>query len=202
MPPLSLEWMGMMEENNLPTPSKGRRRSQRGQTLVEFALVAPLLLMVIFGTIEFCFLYQSLNTVNFAAREGARVGAVLGPTDAGADNKIYQAIQTATSGGSGLLFSQIQMIEIFKSNESGAVPAPLASCAQTANEDVYDGQGNACPGTLGWPPSVRNATFNSADYLGVRITFAYNWVTSFVSAARGQLKMTSISIQLIEPQTF
>jgi hypothetical protein len=36
----------------------------------------------------------------------------------------------------------------------------------------------------------------------VRITFAYNWVTSFVSAARGQLVMTSISIQLIEPQTF
>ena len=195
-----------MTKNSLlaPTPARGRRR-ERGQTLVEFALVAPLLLLVIFGTIEFCFLYQSLNTVDFAAREGARVGAVLGPTDAAADSKIIQAIFAATSNGTGLLFSQIQMIEIFKSSENGSIPPPLASCAQQATppfEDVYDGQGNACPGTLGWPPSARNATFNSADYLGVRITFAYNWVTSFVSAARGQFTMTGISIQLIEPQTF
>ena len=193
-----------MTKISLLAPAKGRRR-ERGQTLVEFALVAPLLLLVIFGTIEFCFLYQSLNTVDFAAREGARVGAVLGPTDASADSKIIQAIFAATSNGTGLLFSQIQMIEIFRSSENGSVPPPLASCAQQATppfEDVYDGQGNACPGTLGWPPSARNATFNSADYLGVRITFAYNWVTSCVSAARGQFTMTGISIQLIEPQTF
>ena len=183
-------------------PVRERRRRQSGQSLVEFALVAPLLLLVIFGTIEFCFLYQSANTVSFAAREGARVGAVLGPTDSGADSKILQAIFDATSGGSGLLFSQIQMIEIFKSNQNGSVPAALASCVQAANEDVYDGQGNACPGTLGWPPSARNATFNAADYLGVRITYVYNWVTSFVSASQGQFKTNSISIQLIEPQTF
>jgi Flp pilus assembly protein TadG len=193
-----------MMGKSLLAPTKGRRRrqSESGQTLVEFALVAPLLLMVIFGTIEFCFLYQSVNTVNFAAREGARVGAVLGPTDSAADSKIIQAIFNATTNGSGLLFSQITMIEIFKSNENGSVPAVLTSCAQQTNEDVYDGQGNVCPGTLGWPPSVRNATYNNADYLGVRITFAYNWVTSFVSAARGSFQMTSVSIQLIEPQTY
>jgi hypothetical protein len=196
-----------MRENSLPAPSKGRRR-QSGQTLVEFALVAPMLLLVIFGTIEFCFLYQSTNTVGFAAREGARVGAVLGPTDSAADSKIIQAIFNATSSGAGLLFSQIQMIEIFKSNENGAVPPPLASCTQPTAppyEDVYDGNGNACPpgaGSLNWPPSARNATFNNADYLGVRITFVYNWVTSFVSASQGQFKTSAVSIQLIEPQTF
>ncbi len=184
------------------------RRRQLGQSLVEFALVAPLFLLVIFGTIEFCFLYQSVNTANFAAREGARVGAVLGPTDPNADDKIKQAIFSATASGASLLFSQIQMIEIFKSNQNGAVPATLASCRQAANEDVYDGQGNvcnvnACSGTtVCWPPSARNATFNASDYLGVRITFVYNWVTSFVSASQGQLKMTSVSVQRIEPQTY
>ena len=190
-----------MMRKMLLAPSKERQRGESGQTLVEFALVLPLLLTVIFGTIEFCFLYQSTNTVNFAAREGARVGAVLGPTDAGADSKIITAIFNATSGGSGLLFSQIQMIEIFKSDQNGTVPAPLASCTSASNEDVYDGQGKLC-GTANWPPSARNATFNSADYLGVRITFVYNWVTSFVSAAQGKFKTSSVSIQLIEPQTF
>ena len=197
-----------MLPTSLPVSPKKRRRGQRGQSLVEFALVAPLLLLVIFGTIEFCFLYQTIDTVNFAAREGARVGAVLGPSDTSADSKIIQAIQTASGSGAGLLFSQIQMIEIFKSNENGAVPPQLTGCMQAANEDVYDGNGNVCPAnacpvtTVCWPPSVRSATFNAADYLGVRITFVYNWVTSFVSAARGQFQMTSVSVQLIEPQTY
>jgi Flp pilus assembly protein TadG len=181
--------------------ARRKRRDERGQSLVEFALVIPILFLVVFGIIEFCFLYESIDTVNFAAREGARVGAVLGPTDSAADTKIIQAIQAATSGGNSLLFSQIQKIEIFKSDANGTVPALVAGCTSAPNEDVYDGQGNLC-GTANWPPSVRNATFNAADYLGVRITFVYNWVTSFVSAAGGQFTLTSVSVQLIEPQTY
>lgn len=181
--------------------TRGKRHRERGQSLVEFALVIPVLFLVVFGIIEFCFLYESIDTVNFAAREGARVGAVLGPTDSAADTKIIQAIQAATSGGSSLLFSQIQKIEIFKSDANGTVPAPFAGCTSATNEDVYDGQGNLC-GTANWPPGVRSATFNAADYLGVRITFVYNWVTSFVSAAGGQFTLTSVSVQLIEPQTY
>ncbi len=176
-------------------------RRQLGQSLVEFALVAPVLFLVIFGIIEFCFLYQSLNTVSFAAREGARVGAILGPTSATADTQIIQAIQNATANGTGLLFSSLQKIEIFKSDQNGTAPALTAGCTPSANEDVFDGQGNACP-PANWPPSSRSATFNAQDYLGVRITFFYNWVTSFVSAAGGQLQLTSVSVQLIEPQTF
>lgn len=190
-----------MEPGQFPQPKQKRRRRQRGQTLVEFALVLPIMFTVVFGIIEFCFLFESVDTVNFAAREGARVGAVLGPTDVGADSKIIQAIQAATSGGSSLLFSTIKYIEIFRSNQNGAVPAVLTSCTPGANEDVFDGQGNQC-GTANWPPTSRNATFNSADYLGVRITFAYNWVTSFVSATGGSLQMTSVSVQLIEPQSY
>jgi len=180
---------------------KKRQSGEQGQTIVEFALVTPLLLLIIFGTIEFCFLYETVDTINFAAREGARVGAVIGPTDVAADSKIIQAIQEATSNGAGLLFSQIQKIEIFKSDENGTVPAPFAGCMPAPNEDVYDGQGNQC-GTLGWPPNVRSATFNAADYLGVRITFVYDWVTSFVAAAGSQFQLTSVSVQLIEPQTY
>ncbi|HEY7125169.1 MAG TPA: TadE/TadG family type IV pilus assembly protein [Ktedonobacterales bacterium] len=190
----------MNEKESVLRPRRTSRR-QLGQSLVEFALIAPVLFLVIFGVMEFCFLYQSLNTVSFAAREGARVGAILGPTSATADSQIIQAIQGATNPGPGLLFSSIQKIEIFKSDQNGTVPALAPGCNPAANEDVFDGQGNAC-GVANWPPSVRSATFNAQDYLGVRITFVYNWVTSFVSAAGGQLQLSSVSVQLIEPQTF
>jgi Flp pilus assembly protein TadG len=190
-----------MESNRSLHSQRRKYRRQRGQSLVEFALVLPIMFTVIFGIIEFCFLFESVDTINFAAREGARVGAVLGPTDVAADSKIIQAVLAATSGGSSLLFSNIKYIEIFKSDQNGTTPAVLTSCTPGANEDVFDGQGNQC-GTANWPPTSRNATFNSADYLGVRITFAYNWVTSFVSAAGGSLQMTSVSVQLIEPQSY
>ena len=180
------------------TPRRPRRKL--GQSMVEFALVLPVLLLVIFGIIEFCGIYESLNTVNYAAREGARVGAIIGPTLSNADTQILQAILNVTSNG-GLLFSQVQKIEIFKSDENGTVPALATGCAAAPNEDIYNGQGTAC-GTANWPPSVRNATFNAQDYLGIRITFLYNWITSFVSASGGHLQMTSVSVQLIEPQNY
>jgi Flp pilus assembly protein TadG len=53
-----------------------RNKSERGANLVEFALVAPLLILLIFGIIEFSWvLAQNLN-IRHGAREGARLAAV------------------------------------------------------------------------------------------------------------------------------
>ncbi len=53
-----------------------KRGVRRGQGLVEFALILPVLLLIIFGTIEFghiLFIYVNLSN---AAREGTRFGIV------------------------------------------------------------------------------------------------------------------------------
>jgi len=42
-----------------------RRREDRGQALIEFALVIPLLLLLILGIVEFSFVWNSRNTVLF-----------------------------------------------------------------------------------------------------------------------------------------
>lgn len=55
-----------------------RRSSSRGQALVEFALVAPIFFLLLFGIIEagrFILYYQTLNN---ATREGARYAIVHG----------------------------------------------------------------------------------------------------------------------------
>ena len=51
----------------------------RGQTLVEFALILPLLLAFMLGIIDFAFLVQGYLTVNHAAREAARFAIVYQP---------------------------------------------------------------------------------------------------------------------------
>lgn len=51
-----------------------KRRSDRGQTLAEFSLVAPILLVLIFGLIDTARLFHAWVTIQHAAREGARYG--------------------------------------------------------------------------------------------------------------------------------
>lgn len=53
----------------------GRRRS-RGQSLVEFSLVFPLMLLLVFGLIDIGRLVFASNSLAEAAREGARWGSV------------------------------------------------------------------------------------------------------------------------------
>jgi Flp pilus assembly protein TadG len=56
---------------------QSRLRSERGAELVEFALTLPLLLLLVLGIIEFGFLFQEYEVVTNAAREGARIGALI-----------------------------------------------------------------------------------------------------------------------------
>ncbi len=49
-------------------------RCQKGVAAIEFAIVLPLLMMVIFGIIEFGLLMYDKQVITNASREGARVG--------------------------------------------------------------------------------------------------------------------------------
>ena len=52
------------------------RQRERGANLVEFALVAPFLIVLLFGIIEFAWLFGQDLTIKHGAREGARLAAV------------------------------------------------------------------------------------------------------------------------------
>lgn len=68
--------------------SKGRMRrgrsqrgARRGAAVVEFAVVTPLLLMMIFGVMEFGWAFMVHETLTNAAREACRVGVLQDSTD-------------------------------------------------------------------------------------------------------------------------
>ncbi len=69
------------------------KKSEKGAALVEFAIVAPLLLLLVFGIIEFGRAYNAQNTLTHAAREGAREYAITQDPVAGE----AAAINAATS---------------------------------------------------------------------------------------------------------
>jgi len=59
---------------------KNLRRDEKGQGIVEFALVLPIFIMFLLGIIEFGWMFNAQITTTSAAREGARTRAVMGIT--------------------------------------------------------------------------------------------------------------------------
>ena len=59
-----------------------RLRCQKGVAAIEFAILLPILLVIIFGIIEFSILLYDKQVITNASREGARVGIVVGPVRA------------------------------------------------------------------------------------------------------------------------
>ncbi len=56
------------------------RKNEKGQSMVEFALILPVLILIVAGIVDFGWLFWGKMTLTSAAREGARVYAVLNDT--------------------------------------------------------------------------------------------------------------------------
>lgn len=67
----------------------------RGAVMVEFALILPLLLMLVIGIIQFGFALNAQVAIQAAAREGARVAAVGGDGMAAAEDSLGEMPQVA-----------------------------------------------------------------------------------------------------------
>ena len=65
-----------------------RWRSDEGAQLVEFALVLPLLLLIVLAIAEFGFIFQRYEVVTNAAREGARMAVLPGYTTADVTTRV------------------------------------------------------------------------------------------------------------------
>ncbi|MBP8252760.1 MAG: pilus assembly protein [Herpetosiphon sp.] len=68
------------------------KRKSRGQTLVEFALVFPFIILILFATIDFGYWIFGWAEVQFAARRGAEQASKSQPRD----RKTEAAYQTTT----------------------------------------------------------------------------------------------------------
>jgi Flp pilus assembly protein TadG len=75
----------MTRQNN---QSETRVRRRRGSETLELALLLPLLLGLVFGTIEFGYYFFLQHNAQGAAREGARAGIPFGATQADASAKV------------------------------------------------------------------------------------------------------------------
>jgi len=97
----------------LPKRGVGCQFGQRGQALVEFALILPLLLIVLFIIVDFGVGLTRWVAITNAAREGARLGAV------GAD--VGEIRQKAIDTSDGILSDGDIEVGFFDADGSGGI---------------------------------------------------------------------------------
>jgi Flp pilus assembly protein TadG len=76
----------------------GATSNDEGQALVEFALVVPLLLLLILGMVDFARAWSAYEVITYQARQGARMAVVDDSNVTEAD--VLQAISDGLSRGS------------------------------------------------------------------------------------------------------
>ena len=88
--------------NPIDRPARARR-NEAGTSVVEMAIVLPLLLLLVFGIGEFGVAYTRWNSLTNAVREGAREGVVFrNPCNAGAVTTLIETTIDNFADSSGL----------------------------------------------------------------------------------------------------
>jgi hypothetical protein len=96
---------------------RSKSSKTRGQSLIEFALVLPLLILLIVGSFEFGLLFMTYHTIQNAGREGARLAIVL-PNLVNDDPRVITRVETL-----------IPDTGLYSSFEDGVTNNGISNCA-------------------------------------------------------------------------
>jgi Flp pilus assembly protein TadG len=92
---------GAMRQRKAERSRRGSARdaSERGAVAVEFAVLLPLLLVLIFAIVEFSVAFNRHNGLHAAAREGARMASLPQSTQSDIEARVEDALQGVAFSG-------------------------------------------------------------------------------------------------------
>jgi hypothetical protein len=179
-------------------------RQQRGvaQSLVEFAMITPIMFTLFLGILEFGWLFNNYILVNSAAREAARTGAVAGQLNS-ADASILHVI---TMGMQTLPMQDPVVIKIYKAQLDGSVDCTSGVCYE--DQYTFDGT-NITADHLDWPPLgdygrgiPPRQNQEPTDDLGVSIEYNHHFLINLIPGAIGNLWIRDHAVVKVEPAYF
>ena len=132
-----------------------RLKSQKGAAAVEFAIIAPLLLVMLFGIIEFSILLYDKAMLTNASREGARAGIVFTPE--GRDPT-----------------STITQVNVAVGNINDKID--IAVTTYCANHLISFGNNPNLLTTTTWVDNNGDGVLSPGDSFNVEVTYNYNFL--------------------------
>jgi len=161
------------------------RRSERGASMIEFALIAPVFFLLLFTIIEGSAAFYARNTIGLAIADSARAGSI-----GGSDADVITKTVASTDKAFG---SDVELIIIYKASDVDSEPE--ASCIAGVSGPscaVYGPSSFVSPTCSGWCKADRNAD----DLLGVWVRTKFNGITG---ANPFNFTWIDKSITIVEP---
>lgn len=159
---------------------------------MEFAFVAPIALFLLFAILEGGLLLFTIGTSRFAAGQGAIQDAELGNAT-NADTQAIQVIRTGPLGSTSL--ATVSEIDIYRLQEQSN--GQLTVDATAYNRYRLDGSAIS----VTWQPAVRNVRQGVSDFLGVTISYQYQWASGRLLGAPSMQLSQTFHVRL-EPQSY
>ncbi len=136
-----------------------RNGHERGAAMVEMAIVAPLMILLVFGILEYGLLFQEKLTIASAASSAARTGATMG-TRAEADYAILQALEAG-------LYDQVDAAVIIQADIFRADPVTGAKTG-VLNRYTYMTSNVGCKWSPCPDPDAGPVTYGIPSAWGIR----------------------------------
>jgi Flp pilus assembly protein TadG len=171
-----------------------RRSDERGAAAVEFALILPVLMLILFGIIEWSLMFKDSLTVASATRAGARTASAEPRTAAFADNTALAVARAVTA----LPSKSIQELWVYKARADGMPDSGSFSSCTTCVKFSWDSVGKKFtrkPGT-DWDPATQNACAGTSDAVGVYLKVDHEFITGFIAPNR---VLTDHTVMNLEP---
>lgn len=153
--------------------------SQRGQSMSEFIVIVPVLLLLALGAMQFGLLYQAKATLNLAAFEAARAGALnQGKTD---------AMVAGLANGLRPLFTygdaQHQVIAGFHTAKTEAADFARITVVNPNQEALDYWKGNIPNDNLIYSRETTKSglTIQDANLLKIQVTYCYPLKVAFIN---------------------
>jgi Flp pilus assembly protein TadG len=113
-----------------------RRSGRRGQAIVETVLILPFLVLVLFGIISFGLYINAINTVEQAARDGARTAVIGDSMGCPGDSATAQLAEGSQPTVYGAVDSQINNDNPWLTTNSSTGPKPVISYAAVVGNET------------------------------------------------------------------
>jgi Flp pilus assembly protein TadG len=184
-------------------------RDEDGQSLVEFSLLLPVVMLVIVGLMEFGTFLNSRNSVEFAARDGAMLASE-GGNIPGTDCVVLDKIERDTITPARNI--RIQSVTIYWSDRNGdqiGSTSNVYSRSSSTTCDYGGGTSLTVPYSLtqsNYPEGARcdvlagcGSPHTSLDTIGVKVTYQHRWMSS-IAQLTGTITFTVGAAARMEPQ--
>ena len=181
---------GLSRSAHVRTEDVGRRARtrERGATLVEFVLILPIFILIVFGTIEFASAYNDSAVLADAARSGGRIGSTAPGTDytsATVANIVTSRVQTAVKALPAGSAKELWVYEANNKGYPGSTDNITWTCPSgTCIKYVWNTSTQAWDYSSGsYLASNQNACGTSPDEMGIRVTAVHAFVTRLFGAS-------------------